>query len=125
MTNELLKLILKHLIITLFLWTFEFNLRYLKTKLSSFPLPLTTTNWSCCYDSIQTNMASLLTDPLFEISGVGRPPNKNFYYFSVTKKGVSRVCFYKFIITFFILVFFFKCFLISTTCLRRYERHCY
>uniref|UniRef100_A0A3P8WRR8 G protein-coupled receptor kinase 7a n=1 Tax=Cynoglossus semilaevis TaxID=244447 RepID=A0A3P8WRR8_CYNSE len=33
-------------------------------------------------------MASLLTDPLFEISGVGRPPNKNFYYFSVTKKGV-------------------------------------
>ncbi|GAA6222593.1 F-box only protein 36-like [Lates japonicus] len=33
-------------------------------------------------------MASLLTDPLFEISGRGPPPNKNFYYFAVTKSDV-------------------------------------
>ncbi|XP_071346651.1 F-box only protein 36b [Trachinotus anak] len=33
-------------------------------------------------------MASLLTDPLFEISGRGPPPNKNFYHFTVTKSGV-------------------------------------
>ncbi|XP_044224664.1 F-box only protein 36b [Thunnus albacares] len=33
-------------------------------------------------------MASLLTDPLFEISGGGPPPNKNFYHFAVTKSDV-------------------------------------
>ncbi|XP_051253551.1 F-box only protein 36b [Dicentrarchus labrax] len=33
-------------------------------------------------------MASLLTDPLFETSGRGPPPNKNFYYFAVTRSGV-------------------------------------
>ncbi|XP_038574318.1 F-box only protein 36b [Micropterus salmoides] len=33
-------------------------------------------------------MASLLTDPLFEISGLGPPPNKNFYHFAVTKSDV-------------------------------------
>uniref|UniRef100_A0A665U8Q6 F-box protein 36b n=1 Tax=Echeneis naucrates TaxID=173247 RepID=A0A665U8Q6_ECHNA len=33
-------------------------------------------------------MASLLTEPLFEISGRGPPPNKNFYHFSVTKSNV-------------------------------------
>ncbi|XP_056246806.1 F-box only protein 36b [Seriola aureovittata] len=33
-------------------------------------------------------MASLLTDPLFEISGRGPPPNKNFYHFTVTKSDV-------------------------------------
>ncbi|XP_010731603.3 F-box only protein 36b [Larimichthys crocea] len=33
-------------------------------------------------------MASLLTDPLFEISGVGPPPDKSFYYFAVTKSDV-------------------------------------
>ncbi|KAM9323081.1 F-box only protein 36b [Pholidichthys leucotaenia] len=33
-------------------------------------------------------MASLLTDLLFEISGRGPPPNKNFYYFSLTKSLV-------------------------------------
>ncbi|XP_070774927.1 F-box only protein 36b [Enoplosus armatus] len=33
-------------------------------------------------------MASLLTDPLFEISGRGPPPNKNFYNFAVTKSDV-------------------------------------
>ncbi|XP_058485741.1 F-box only protein 36b isoform X2 [Solea solea] len=33
-------------------------------------------------------MASLLTDPLFESSGVGRPPNKNFYHFTVTKSDI-------------------------------------
>ncbi|CAJ1071905.1 F-box only protein 36b [Xyrichtys novacula] len=33
-------------------------------------------------------MASLLTDPLFEISGEGPPPNKTYYYFSVTKSLV-------------------------------------
>ncbi|KAF3858758.1 hypothetical protein F7725_011959 [Dissostichus mawsoni] len=30
-------------------------------------------------------MASLLTDPLFEKSGRGPPPNKNFYHFAITK----------------------------------------
>ncbi|XP_040000265.1 F-box only protein 36b [Xiphias gladius] len=34
------------------------------------------------------DMVSLLTDSLFEISGRGPPPNKNFYYFSVTKSAV-------------------------------------
>lgn len=34
-------------------------------------------------------MASLLTEPLFEISGRAPPPNKNFYHFSVTKSDVS------------------------------------
>ncbi|XP_040911833.1 F-box only protein 36b [Toxotes jaculatrix] len=33
-------------------------------------------------------MASLLTDPLFEISGRGPSPNKNFYHFTVTKSDV-------------------------------------
>uniref|UniRef100_A0A3B4ZKV9 F-box only protein 36-like n=1 Tax=Stegastes partitus TaxID=144197 RepID=A0A3B4ZKV9_9TELE len=33
-------------------------------------------------------MASLLTDPLFDISGRGPAPNKNFYHFSVTKSDV-------------------------------------
>ncbi|KAF3699130.1 F-box only protein 36 [Channa argus] len=33
-------------------------------------------------------MASLLTDPLFEISGQGPPPNNSFYSFSVTKSDV-------------------------------------
>ncbi|XP_033993535.1 F-box only protein 36b [Trematomus bernacchii] len=33
-------------------------------------------------------MASLLTDPLFEKSGRGPPPNKNFYHFAITKSGV-------------------------------------
>ncbi|XP_028284449.1 F-box only protein 36b [Parambassis ranga] len=33
-------------------------------------------------------MASLLTDPLFEISGQAPPPNKNFYYYAVTKEEV-------------------------------------
>ncbi|KAM7379065.1 hypothetical protein PAMP_004639 [Pampus punctatissimus] len=33
-------------------------------------------------------MASLLTDPLFEISGRGPSPNKNFYHFAVTKSDV-------------------------------------
>uniref|UniRef100_UPI0037E89F40 F-box only protein 36b n=1 Tax=Semicossyphus pulcher TaxID=241346 RepID=UPI0037E89F40 len=33
-------------------------------------------------------MASLLTDPLFEVSGGGPPPNKTFYHFSVTKSVV-------------------------------------
>ncbi|XP_026170012.1 F-box only protein 36b [Mastacembelus armatus] len=33
-------------------------------------------------------MASLITDPLFEISDRGPAPNKNFYYFSVTKSDV-------------------------------------
>ncbi|XP_034558267.1 F-box only protein 36b [Notolabrus celidotus] len=30
-------------------------------------------------------MASLLTEPLFEISGQGPPPDKTFYHFSITK----------------------------------------
>nr|XP_046265581.1 F-box only protein 36b isoform X1 [Scatophagus argus] len=33
-------------------------------------------------------MSSLLTDPLFEISGRAPPPSKNFYYFAVTKSDV-------------------------------------
>ncbi|KAM9845419.1 F-box only protein 36b [Aulostomus maculatus] len=33
-------------------------------------------------------MASLLTDPLFEISGEGRPPNMNYYHFIVNKSEV-------------------------------------
>ncbi|KAM9349951.1 F-box only protein 36b [Symphorus nematophorus] len=33
-------------------------------------------------------MASLLTEPLFEISGRAPPPIKNFYSFAVTKSGV-------------------------------------
>uniref|UniRef100_A0A673AUF2 F-box protein 36b n=1 Tax=Sphaeramia orbicularis TaxID=375764 RepID=A0A673AUF2_9TELE len=33
-------------------------------------------------------MASLLTDPLYETSGVGPSPNKNFYYFAVRKSDV-------------------------------------
>ncbi|XP_041660138.1 F-box only protein 36b [Cheilinus undulatus] len=33
-------------------------------------------------------MASLLTDPLFEISGRGPPPDKTFYYLAVTKSLV-------------------------------------
>ncbi|CAN9503185.1 unnamed protein product [Ophioblennius macclurei] len=33
-------------------------------------------------------MASLLRDPLFEISGQAPPPSKDFYYFSVTKTNV-------------------------------------
>uniref|UniRef100_A0A3Q2ZM24 F-box protein 36b n=1 Tax=Kryptolebias marmoratus TaxID=37003 RepID=A0A3Q2ZM24_KRYMA len=33
-------------------------------------------------------MASLLTDPLFDISGRGPPPNTNFYHFSVTRSQV-------------------------------------
>ncbi|MEQ2314634.1 hypothetical protein AMECASPLE_014187 [Ameca splendens] len=33
-------------------------------------------------------MASLLTDPLFETSGRGPAPSKDFYYFSVTKSQV-------------------------------------
>ncbi|XP_073347733.1 F-box only protein 36b [Pagrus major] len=33
-------------------------------------------------------MASLLTDPLFEISGPAPPPSKNFYHFAVTKSEV-------------------------------------
>uniref|UniRef100_A0A672JF37 F-box domain-containing protein n=1 Tax=Salarias fasciatus TaxID=181472 RepID=A0A672JF37_SALFA len=33
-------------------------------------------------------MASLLRDPLFEISGQGPPPSKNFYFFAVTKTNV-------------------------------------
>ncbi|KAK2822156.1 hypothetical protein Q5P01_022221 [Channa striata] len=33
-------------------------------------------------------MASLLTEPLFEISGRGPPPNNNFYSFSVTTSDV-------------------------------------
>ncbi|XP_026230865.1 F-box only protein 36b [Anabas testudineus] len=33
-------------------------------------------------------MASLLTDPLFEISGRGPPPNNHFYSLSVTKSDV-------------------------------------
>ncbi|XP_051808890.1 F-box only protein 36b [Acanthochromis polyacanthus] len=33
-------------------------------------------------------MASLLTDPLFEISGRGPAPNKNYYHLSLTKSDV-------------------------------------
>ncbi|XP_047444899.1 F-box only protein 36b [Mugil cephalus] len=33
-------------------------------------------------------MASLLTDPLFEISGRGPPPNNNFYHLFLTKSDV-------------------------------------
>ncbi|XP_042352896.1 LOW QUALITY PROTEIN: F-box only protein 36b [Plectropomus leopardus] len=33
-------------------------------------------------------MASLLPDPLFEISGNGPAPNKNFYYFAITNSEV-------------------------------------
>ncbi|KAM4552442.1 F-box only protein 36b [Odontesthes bonariensis] len=33
-------------------------------------------------------MASLLADPLFEISGRGPPPDKNFYHFSLNKSEV-------------------------------------
>ncbi|KAK9538964.1 hypothetical protein VZT92_004102 [Zoarces viviparus] len=33
-------------------------------------------------------MASLLTDPLFETSGHGPPPNKNYYHVAVTKSDV-------------------------------------
>ncbi|XP_054452726.1 F-box only protein 36b [Anoplopoma fimbria] len=33
-------------------------------------------------------MASFLTDPLFESSARGPPPNKNFYHFAVTKSNV-------------------------------------
>uniref|UniRef100_A0A3Q0STC2 F-box protein 36b n=1 Tax=Amphilophus citrinellus TaxID=61819 RepID=A0A3Q0STC2_AMPCI len=33
-------------------------------------------------------MASLLTDPLLEISGRGPAPNQNFYHFSITKSDV-------------------------------------
>ncbi|XP_012716499.2 F-box only protein 36b [Fundulus heteroclitus] len=38
--------------------------------------------------AVNTNMASLLKDPLFEISGRGPAPNKDFYYFAVTKSQV-------------------------------------
>lgn len=34
-------------------------------------------------------MASLLTDPLFEISGRGPSPDTTFYHFSVSKSEVS------------------------------------
>ncbi|XP_029309759.1 F-box only protein 36b [Cottoperca gobio] len=33
-------------------------------------------------------MAYLLAEPLFETSGRGPSPNKNFYYFAITKSGV-------------------------------------
>ncbi len=46
-------------------------------------------NKRCYHDNTNFDMASLLTDPLFEISGRAPPPIKNFYHFSLTKSGVS------------------------------------
>ena len=40
------------------------------------------------------DMASLLTDPLFEISGRAPPPSKNFHHLVVTKSQVSTYFFW-------------------------------
>ena len=46
--------------------------------------------YCCCHDNHSlVEMASLLKEPLFEISAQGPAPNKDFYQLSITKSEVS------------------------------------